>query len=495
MAAVERPYPPGAYDVVVVGSGPGGLQTSYCLDRLGVNHAVLSADDAPGGMFRRWPIFERLISWSKADAPVERGSTHYERYDQNSLVAEAVDARALVPTHMGRDSVFPTRAEMEAGLRAFAERGLVRVRHGCRWESTSVAEDGFVLNTSDGAYRCRFAVLAVGMTQSWKPELPGIELVPHYAETTRAADYRDRTVVLIGKRNSGFELADGLLPWARRIVLVSPRAPETAVLAHATVRPRYFQPLEEHQIGGGVFSLDGAIRRIERTGAGFRVEVSGTTWPGRYVLEADEVIAATGFRVPLGDLPAAGLRTVLSDRVPALSPYWESISLPGIFFAGNATVGAVGLRRHGIGSASSSVRGFRYNARVMAQHIAERLGRITPAGRPIPHGQVAPLLARDLPTCGEIWAQKAYLARVVDLEPGPEACDRGIQPLSQFVDEPGSDAVAVTIETDQHGVTFPCVYVRRGGRISVEQLDPHPLNEFDGEPYRRALAKLVDRHP
>ena len=29
MAAVERPFPPGDYDVVVVGSGPGGLQTSY----------------------------------------------------------------------------------------------------------------------------------------------------------------------------------------------------------------------------------------------------------------------------------------------------------------------------------------------------------------------------------------------------------------------------------------------------------------------------------
>ena len=67
-----RPCPPGSYDVVVVGSGPGGLQTSYCLDRLGIDHALLSADDEPGGMFRRWPIFERLISWSKSDAPVPR---------------------------------------------------------------------------------------------------------------------------------------------------------------------------------------------------------------------------------------------------------------------------------------------------------------------------------------------------------------------------------------------------------------------------------------
>ena len=31
-----RPYPPGEYDLVVVGSGPGALQVGYYLDRLGI---------------------------------------------------------------------------------------------------------------------------------------------------------------------------------------------------------------------------------------------------------------------------------------------------------------------------------------------------------------------------------------------------------------------------------------------------------------------------
>ena len=31
-----RPFPPGAYPVVVIGSGPGGLQISYSLRRLGI---------------------------------------------------------------------------------------------------------------------------------------------------------------------------------------------------------------------------------------------------------------------------------------------------------------------------------------------------------------------------------------------------------------------------------------------------------------------------
>src|SRR2546421_197697 len=50
VAGVAPPFPPGDYDVTVVGSGPGGLQTSYWLRRFGVQHAVLSRDGAPAGM-------------------------------------------------------------------------------------------------------------------------------------------------------------------------------------------------------------------------------------------------------------------------------------------------------------------------------------------------------------------------------------------------------------------------------------------------------------
>ena len=55
---------------------------------------------------------------------------------------------------------------MEQNLASFAERTGIRVRYGCRWESTRREDDPdgarFVLGTSDGDYRCRVAVFAVG---------------------------------------------------------------------------------------------------------------------------------------------------------------------------------------------------------------------------------------------------------------------------------------------------------------------------------------------
>ena len=78
---LELDLPVGHFDLVVIGSGPGALQVSSSFRQLGIAHAVISADPAPGGMFRRWPFFQRLLSWTQPYAPAPRGTRAYERYD------------------------------------------------------------------------------------------------------------------------------------------------------------------------------------------------------------------------------------------------------------------------------------------------------------------------------------------------------------------------------------------------------------------------------
>src|SRR5205823_5262229 len=131
----ERPFPPGDYPVVVVGSGAGAIQVSYSLQRAGVDHAVVSADPAPGGMFRRWTATRR-----------EEGA-----------------------------------------------------------DGTT-----FVLETTDGEYRAPRLIFAVGVAEPYSPATPGIELTAHYADTRPAETYAGRRIFIMGKQNSGFELATGL---------------------------------------------------------------------------------------------------------------------------------------------------------------------------------------------------------------------------------------------------------------------------------------------
>ena len=178
----QKPFPPGRYPLVVVGSGPGGLQLSYCLGRLGIDHAVLSQDSAPGGMFRRWPVFQRMLSWTKPYTGFDHTSGEYERYDWNSLLADETANRGIMPGVMDGTSYFPSRPEMERGLVTFAERTGIRVRYDCRWETTRSEGGDFVLGTSDGEYRAPIAVFAVGVAEPWRPATPGVEAVPHYGE-------------------------------------------------------------------------------------------------------------------------------------------------------------------------------------------------------------------------------------------------------------------------------------------------------------------------
>jgi thioredoxin reductase len=489
----DGPFPPGDYPVVVVGSGAGGLQTSYFLHLRGVRHALLSADSRPAGMFQRFPFFQRLISWTKPYAPVERGTREYERYDWNSLIGEKPEHRGLLPALMDGTSYFPSRAEMEQGIALFVERAGLSVRYGCRWEATRRDDQGFVLSTSDGEYRCRAVVFAMGMTRPWKPDIPGLENVPHYVETRSPQEYTNKRIVIIGKRNSGFEIADGLLPWARQILLVSPRPARISVVTHslAGARARYLQPYEDYILSGGTFVLDAALDHVERNDAGYRVFASGTTRPGDIVLDAEEVIAATGFSTPLLDLPELGVATFYQGRLPAQTPFWESASLPGIYFAGSVSQGSIGLKKYGRTGNSAAVHGFRYNAAVLANHLAQErfsLSLDKPHLRP---EQVVPFLLNEATGGPELYHQPSYLARVVSFDRGVGILDEGVIPLAHFVDSGGPDAVAIAVETDDQGDTHPAVYVRRGPRVNEHLLSSEPMLDYTTVEHRNQLTGVL----
>ncbi len=489
----ERPFPPGEYPVVIVGSGPGGLQLSRSLSELGVRHAVLSQDPSAGGMFRRFPFFQRLLSWTKPYAPVARTEREYERYDWNSLITEDPGARAIMPALMDGTSYFPSRPEMERNLAAFAERAGVRVRYGCRWEGTRAEGDRFVLTTSDGEYRCRFPVFAVGVAEPWRPETPGIELATHYADTREAHTYADREVFIVGKENSAFELASGFLQWARRIVLASPSPAKLSVTTNSLVgvRARYVQPYEDNVLGGGVLVLNASIQEVARDGQRFTVRIRRSNTNEEQSFEADDVIAATGWVPPLRDLPKLGVVTFGRNRLPALTPFWESVSLRGVYFGGTITQAAAGLKKNGIPANSGGVNGHRYNGRVLARHLARTHFGVEIARPELRAADVSGFLLHELDHAPEMWHQRSYLCRVVSVTAEDGVRDEGIWPLAHFVDSEGPDAIAATIEANAQGENYPAFYIRRGGRVTEHLLDPDQRMRYDAPERRAFLAAIL----
>jgi len=496
----DRPFPPGDYPVVVIGSGPGGLQVSASLRGLGLAHAVLSADAAPGGMFRRWPFFQRLLSWTKPHAPVERGTRAYERYDWNSLLGDTPETSAIQAGLMDGSSYFPSRPEMEANLAAFAQRAGVAVRYDCRWMATRQEEGPtgarFVVVTTDGEYRARALIVAVGVAEPRIPPGPGMEFASHYADVRPAETYAGRSVFILGKQNSGFELANGFLPWARQIVLASPSHARLSVDTRSLVgvRARYVQPYEDHVLGGGVSILDASIDRVERIPGGdgaLAVSLRRTDGTGAIEFEVDDVIAATGFTCPLLDLPELGVATYGASRLPTQTPWWESATVPGVWFAGTIGQGAKGLQRHGMPSNSGAVHGARYNARALAGRVAAtRFGIVAP--RPaLAVADVVPFLTRELTEAPELFHQRGYLARVLTLDPDAGLVDDGIQPLAHWLDAGSDDGLAITLEADGTGAIYPVLFGRRNGAILERPVAADPLLRYGGAEAVRAVAAIA----
>jgi thioredoxin reductase len=490
----DRPFPPGDYPVVVVGSGPGGLQTSYYLGRLGVDHAVISADEAPGGMFRRFPFFQRLLSWTKPYGPVSREDRFYEWYDWNSLLAEEPENKAIMPTLMDGTSSFPSRPEMELNLATFAARTGIRVRYECTWESTSRDGERFVLHTTDGDYRCQVAIFAVGIAEPYIPDAQGFEHVAHYVDTRTPESYAAKRLFIAGKENSGFELATGLLQWAQRIVLCSPRPAKLSVNTHSLlgVRARYIQPVEDQILGGGVFMLNASINRIERMGDAFRVVCARSEGGGELMVDADEVIAATGFICPLRDLQDIGVTVFGRSQLPSMTNYWESATVPGIYFAGTIGQGVSGMKKYGLPANSGAVHGARYNARTMVYHVARTHFGIQHQRPSIAASRLADVLLEEATRAPELWNQKSYLARSFSLDSGAGILDEGIVPLADFVDTEGPASVAIAVETDDTGDIHPALYVRENGRPAVETLlSSQPMHDFRNADNRAQLVSLL----
>ena len=125
---------------------------------------------------------------------------------------------------------------------------------------------------------------------------------------------------------------------------------------------------------------------------------------------------------------------------------------------------------------------------VLARHLAEsRFG--VKLERPAVHASdVVSLLLDEVSRGPEVWHQRSYLARVVNVS-GDGMIDAGIEPLAHFVDDDaGQDAVAVTLEANGKDDPYPAVYVRSKGSVKEHILPPHPLLDFTGEPYRKELS-------
>ncbi len=506
-----------AYDYLIIGAGPAGLQLAALLDRDGRDYAVLERGSGAGTFFTRYPRHRKLISINK----VHTGYSDPEqrmRMDWNSLLTD--DPELLFTRYSPR--YFPDADDIVRYIRDFAA-GL-KIHYDIDVTRISRDDDGFVVTDRGGqTWQARNLVMATGVSQLHVPPIPGIEHAERYDTFDTAPEsFTGQRVLVIGKGNSGFETADALVENAAVIHVAGPHSVKLAWQTHYVGHLRAVNNnfLDTYQLKSENAVLDGTVERIEpRTDGGFRVQFRYARTAGKLrELEYDRIIACTGFRFDASVFDdSCRPALVIEDRFPRLTSAFESATIPGLYFAGTIT-----QSRDFKKSTSGFIHGFRYGARALHRVLNAR-NHDTPWPmtelEPSPEAIGDAVIARvNVSSC--LWQQFAVIGDVVTVDgdiaryeeevPVAYVADGGLGPAEhRFVTtleygpdhdtvDPFDSTVPRVAENDAvnaadasylHPVTR---YYRHGGLVATHHLAENLENNWDlPEVHQQPLVAFV----
>nr|KAG5709729.1 hypothetical protein BaRGS_027754 [Batillaria attramentaria] len=168
-----------------------------------------------------YPRHRTLISINKRNT----GKTNKEfnlRHDWNSLLS---DDESLLFRHYSKE-MFPHADRLLDYLRDYQQKLGIKVQFNTEVRNIRKASDNeeqYQLDDQHGnTYQCKVLVVATGL---WKPNIPdvkGIEYAEGYETMSlNPDDYEGKTVLILGRGNAAFEVADGIYGATNLIHMVS----------------------------------------------------------------------------------------------------------------------------------------------------------------------------------------------------------------------------------------------------------------------------------
>jgi thioredoxin reductase len=416
-------------DYVVIGAGPAGLQLAYYLEKAGRDYVVLEAGPTPGTFYRTFPRHRRMISINKPHTGWHDPEKDL-RVDWNSLLSD--DPALRFTRYTGR--YFPHADDYVRYLSDFG-RGL-NIRYGCRVNHVSGAFDVACENGDNVS--AKRVVVATGFGAMNVPIIPGIETTERYWDmSVNPDDFTDQRVFIIGKGNSAFETADNLTEHAAVIHVAGPRsinfAWRTHFIGHLRAVNNNF--LDTYQLKTQNMVLDGDILRIERRPDDYLITFAYARRNKVVQLAYDRVITCTGFRMD-SSIFADDCRPTLTinDRFPALTAEWESVNVPGLYFAGTLTQSR-DFKKH----TSAFIHGFRYGIRALVRMLDQKYHGIEWPHRTVPSDSVADAVLARINRTSALFQQFGFLCDVIT----PDGRYYEEMPLDYV---PFADCITVSLE-------------------------------------------------
>jgi len=297
-------------DSIVIGAGQAGLSASYHLRRLGIDHLVLDANDAPGGAWQhRWDSLTMDDVHGVADLP-DGPAPGRSRDRANHAVPDWF-------AHYEREHELP-------------------VLRPVRVERVTSDGDLLVVHAGERTWATRTVVNATGTwTHPFVPRYPGQETFRgeqlHTVDYAGPEHFRDKRVLVVGGGASAIQLLGEIRPVAdtvwvtRREPVWRDRGEIDGRAAIRMVERRVAQGLPPASVVSATgLALRPQERLAESLGAYRRrpmfasIEPDGVRWADGSFERVDVILWATGFRPAVRHLAPLRLKSEYGG-IPLLS--------------------------------------------------------------------------------------------------------------------------------------------------------------------------------
>jgi dihydrolipoamide dehydrogenase len=310
------------YDIIIVGSGPGGYVTAIRASQLGFKTAVVEKESL-GGVCLNWGCIP-----TKALLKSAQVYEYLKHVDQYGLKAEAVDKdfEAVVKRSRG------VAEGMSKGVQFLMKKNKIDVIEGFGKVKAGKKIDVTSKGGKVTEYSANHIIIATGARSRELPSLPqdGKKVIGYRQAMTLPS--QPKSMIVVGSGAIGVEFASFYNSMGTEVTIVEFQ-PTIVPVEDKDISKQFERSLKK---AGIKIMTNSSVETVDTSGTGVKATVK--TKKGEENLEADILLSAVGIKTNIENI---GLEDVgiITDRDKILVNDWYQTNIPGYYAIGDVTPG------------------------------------------------------------------------------------------------------------------------------------------------------------
>ncbi len=310
------------YDIIIIGSGPGGYVTAIRASQLGFKTAIVEKESL-GGICLNWGCIP-----TKALLKSAQVYDYLKHVDEYGLKAEAIDKDFDAVIQRSRN----VADGMSKGVQFLMKKnkidiidGFGKIKIGKKVDVTS--EDGKVTE-----YSADNIIIATGARSRELPNLPqdGKKVIGYRQAMTLPS--QPKSMIVVGSGAIGVEFAHFYNTMGTEVTIVE-YMPNIVPVEDKDISKQFERSFKK---SGIKIMTNSSVESVDTSGDGVKATVK--TKKGEEILEADILLSAVGIKTNIENI---GLEDVgiITDRDKILVNNYYQTNIPGYYAIGDVTPG------------------------------------------------------------------------------------------------------------------------------------------------------------